>query len=467
MDKILKIKLFFIALFLLGTLYNYELVFVQTTQTSYVFTILNIMIASICFGVILSTAVYNFALYFYFTSKQHLFYALAQFSTLIFLVTLDSLNSSPFDEVFGIISNRLFDSSQLFMLIFTLLFIKEFLKNYGEYSLNKLIHIIVIFSLIDIIITLISGTSIFSRLIPIFIPIWLILSEAKRLIRHQDIPFLYLFYGWFIVLIIVFIQYLGFIDYTGIIFPFVHVALAIDALMLSLAISYKFKLIEKERVLQQSILLQQSRLASMGEMVAIIAHQWRQPLNFLSFSLMRIKKINKENEKTLNIINDSNIQLQYMSKTIENFRNFYNPSKSKENFSVIEAIENVILITALDLKYITITNKENFTIFGNKNEFEQVILNILNNSKDIFELRKISMPQVIISIEKNKIILSDNAQGIEEANKDKIFDPYFSTKKGNDGIGLYIAKIIIEKELKGILTFENNNQGVDFIINFS
>lgn len=464
MDKSLKIKLFVIFLFLIGTLSNYELVFVQTTSTSYVFNNLNFMIASICFGIIISTAIYNLTLYIYFKSKQHLFYALSQFATLTFLITLDSLNSKPFDTIFNIHSNILFDISQLFMLIFSLLFIKAFLKNYFEYKLDKLINIIVYLAIFDIFLSLILGTSILSRLVPIFLPIWLVLSEAKRVIKKHDIPFYYLFYGWHIVLFIVFIQYIGFVDYTGIIFPFFHLALALDALMLSMAISYKFKLLDEERVIQQSVLLQQSRLASMGEMVAIIAHQWRQPLNFLSFTLMNIKKINKTSEKTVSIVKDANVQLQYMSKTIENFRNFYNPNKSKEEFSISEACYNVLPISSLASKYITVIVNEDFNFFGNKNEFEQVILNILNNSSDIFTQKNIQNPKVTLCIDKDIIRISDNAGGVNIEHKDKIFEPYFSTKDGNDGIGLYIAKMIIEKQMKGELSFENKNDGVEFKI---
>ena len=470
MAKILKIKLFFVLILLLVSSYHYDLIFVQITNTSYTFTNLTFMIASLCFGVILSTAIYNVTLYFYLKSRQHLFYALAQFSTVLFLIILDSLNSQPFDEVFGITSNRLFDMSQLLMLVFMMLFIKEFLKNYFEYRLTKLINIIVYLALFDMVLVVILGTSVLSRLVPIFIPIWLLLSEAYRIVEKKDIPFLYLFYGWYVVMFIVVVQYLGFTDYFGIVFPFFHIALAIDALMLSLAISYKFKLLEEQRELQQTLLLQQSRLASMGEMVAIIAHQWRQPLNFLSFSLMNIKKQTKKydevNEKVKTIIKDSNIQLQYMSKTIENFRNFYNPSKSKEYFSVHKACQNVLPITALLSKYISIKIEEDFTIYGNQNEFEQVILNILNNSNDIFLQREIQKPQLKIVIYDSNISITDNAGGIKKEHQEKIFEPYFSTKEGNDGIGLYISKIIVEQQMKGRLTFCNIEGGARFLMVF-
>jgi len=292
-----------------------------------------------------------------------------------------------------------------------------------------------------------------TKFIPIFIPIWLVLSEARRLVKDKDVPFYYLLLGWSLVLLIVAVEYIGFVKYTGIVFPFLHVALALDSIILSLAISYKFKLLEEDRRTQQTLLLQQSRLASMGEMISIIAHQWRQPLNFLSFSLMNIKKNTKGAEQTIKEASD---QLQYMSKTIDNFSNFYNPSKAKEEFDIKSACENVITIANASVE---IKELNPFSFYGNKNEFEQVVLNIVNNAKDAKEDAKIE-----IIIDSPTIKISDDAGGIDKKHIDKIFEPYFSTKKQNDGIGLYIAKTIIEKEMGGKLSVENKNKGSIFKI---
>ena len=228
--------------------------------------------------------------------------------------------------------------------------------------------------------------------------------------------------------------------------------------MLSLAISYKFKLIEDDRRVQQSLLLQRSRLASMGEMISIIAHQWRQPLNFLSFSLMSIKKECNPNEKTQKTIKDANDQIQYMSKTIESFSNFYNPSKTKENFDIELSIQNAINLSQIqNIKLIT-TN--NFSTFGNKNEFEQVILNIINNAKDA----STSDLTITITVDKPTIVIKDNSGGIKKENQEKVFEPYFSTKEGSDGIGLYIAKTIIEQEMAGKLSLASDERGSSFTI---
>jgi signal transduction histidine kinase len=453
MDKALKIKLTLIFILLLIAIFNYEQIFIKNTDAIHSYGNIKFMVATICFGVIASTSIYNFALYSYMRSRQHLYYALAQLFTLVFLINLDSLFIKPFDEVFGLKSLFLFDISQVLMLFFSLLFIKEFLRTYHGDKLHELINIILYIAIFDFVFALIFSHTIVTKFIPIFIPIWLVLSEARRLIKDKDVPFYYLLFGWGFVLFVVAVEYIGFVQFTGIVFPFLHVALALDSIILSLAISYKFKLLEDDRRIQQTLLLQQSRLASMGEMISIVAHQWRQPLNFLSFSLMNIKKNTKGAEQT---IKEASNQLQYMSKTIENFRNFYNPSKEKGEFDIKSACENAVKIANISVQ---INELNPFTFYGNKNEFEQVILNIVNNAREAKKDAKIE-----IIIDKATITICDNAGGIDKKNIDKIFEPYFSTKKESDGIGLYIAKTIVEREMGGKLSVENKNGGAVFMI---
>ena len=453
MDKILKLKLVLIFILLLVAVFNYELHFIKSTDAIHTYDHVTFMVATICFGVIAGTSIYNFALFAYMKSRQHIYYALAQLFTLMFLINLDSLFIKPFDEIFGLKSLFLFDISQVLMLFFSLLFIKEFLRTYHGSRLHELINVILYIAIFDFVFALIFSHTIVTKFIPIFIPIWLVLSEARRLVKDKDVPFYYLLVGWSLVLLIVAVEYIGFVKYTGIVFPFLHVALALDSIILSLAISYKFKLLEEDRRTQQTLLLQQSRLASMGEMISIIAHQWRQPLNFLSFSLMNIKKNTKGAEQTIKEASD---QLQYMSKTIDNFSNFYNPSKAKEEFDIKSACENVITIANASVE---IKELNPFSFYSNKNEFEQVVLNIVNNAKDAKEDAKIE-----IIIDSPTIKISDDAGGIDKKIIDKIFEPYFSTKKQNDGIGLYIAKTIIEKEMGGKLSVENKNKGAIFKI---
>lgn len=463
MDKVLKIKLLFVAIVFGASTYFYKAIYFQSPEPLYTYDTAIFFVTALCFGVIFTAAIYNFALSRYMKSQEHLFYALAQFFTILFLAHLDSINIKPFDTLFGLKSLFWFDVSQLLMLFFTMLFIKAFLYHYLHDRLEGLINLILYAVVADFIIALLFSRPLIFKLIPIFVPIWLVLSEANRLCvkERKDVAFYYLLYGWGVVLLIVAVEYVGFVDATGWVFPWLHVALAIDAIILSLALSYKFKLLEDDHKRQQSILLQQSRLASMGEMISIIAHQWRQPLTYLSFAFMNInKKCASTDAKET--IKEAQKQLQYMSETIENFRNFYNPSKQKENFSIAKACTNVTEMLKASIPYVTLHVEKDFSLFGNQNEFEQVILNLLNNAKEAIQTRSISEPKIEIKINAPKVTVTDNAGGIDEKELNQIFEPYHTTKENNDGIGLYIAKTIIQNELKGRLNVKNIQDGARF-----
>jgi len=206
-----------------------------------------------------------------------------------------------------------------------------------------------------------------------------------------------------------------------------------------------------ENTKKDMILQQQSKLAAMGEMISAIAHQWRQPLNTLSLNIQLLiddffdnkvdeKYIEKFEEKQLKTIN-------FMSKTIDDFRNFFS-HKEKEKFHIKEAINEVIELINAQLKNNNISIEiigEDFEVYGYKNEFKQVILNLINNSKDSIIESKIN-GKITIKLQKNKIIITDNGKNIPKKIQNRIFEPYFTTKgaKGT-GIGLYMSKMIIEK----------------------
>jgi len=472
MNRFLVFKLILIALyFLVALFFFYDEHFVVNIETLHHFSNIPFMFATISFGIIISATIYNFSLYIYLKNRQYLYYSLAQFSSLLFLINLDSLFIAPFDEIFGLKSIVFFDISQLSMLIFSLLFLQAFFRNYEGVELDKLIRGITLFALFDIIFVSIFSHAFFIRLIPIFIPILLVLSEAIRYVKKRDLPFYLILIAWSTVLLVVFFEYFGILKLIGIIFPFLHLAIALESILLSLAIAYKFKLVEEEKNEQKTLLFQQSRLASMGEMVSAIVHQWRQPLNTISFGLMNIKRNSDGQEKNLRTIKKLNEQVQYMSDTIEGFRNFYNPSRIKENFSIHKAVQNSYLIASVVLKksniLFSIELKEDFMLYGHQNEIEQVILNLINNAKDELIHSKIEEPILVIVIDKGVIMVQDNGRGVKKDYNHKIFDPYFSTKENRDGIGLYLSKMIIEKEFSGKIYVESIEGKNSFFIKFN
>ena len=221
--------------------------------------------------------------------------------------------------------------------------------------------------------------------------------------------------------------------------------------------------------LQEQLLIQQSKLASMGEMIANIAHQWRQPLSIISTSATGIK-IQKEmgildddsEIKSLDCINEN---AQYLSNTIEDFRDFFKKSKIKNLVNLNTLLEKTLklIITRLKNKKITIINNCTDIEFETyEREMIQVFMNIINNSIDAFE-NKDYEKFIFFETKKfeNKIVINikDNAGGIDENILDKIFEPYFTTKesKQGTGIGLYMCNEIVVKHFNGEISVENES----------
>jgi signal transduction histidine kinase len=225
-------------------------------------------------------------------------------------------------------------------------------------------------------------------------------------------------------------------------------------------------------------ILQQSRLAKVGSMISMIAHQWRQPLSELSGILMELEtatQFKKVNERhILTAVERSNTMIDFMSNTIDDFRNFYKPDKKKEYFFISDACKKAINLVdatlhnfSIDLRFTIVEDKK---IFGYPSEYSQVILNLISNAKDILVEKEIKNPQINVTIEskgmKSIVTIKDNAGGIKEENLDLLFDPYYSTKETSKGtgLGLYISKLIIERNMGGELSVENDREGAVFKI---
>jgi len=232
----------------------------------------------------------------------------------------------------------------------------------------------------------------------------------------------------------------------------------------------------EENLKQQQLLQEQTKLAAMGEMIGAIAHQWRQPLNALGLSIQNLEydfsdghvdeafihRYVKKNKETI----------EFMSQTIDDFRNFFKVDKTKEKFPVKKAIEETVSIQEASLKKHNITLKitgDDFSIYGFRSEFQQVILNIITNAAYALKNSHIEYPTIDIVLEEQRISISDNAKGIEEEIFDRIFEPYFTTKEQGEGtgIGLYMSKVIIEENMGAVLSVVNQKEGgASFIIDF-
>ncbi len=237
------------------------------------------------------------------------------------------------------------------------------------------------------------------------------------------------------------------------------------------------KEVKKNRQKDQQ-LLHQSRLAQMGEMISMISHQWRQPLAAISATSAAIElkaSLNKLDNKTAEKkAHDISNFSQHLSRTIDDFRNFFKPNKEKRKTTydeIITAVLNIVKtsITNKNIEIYTDLHCHN-TFMSYPNELQQVVLNLIKNAEDILLEKMVKNPYIKIKTyqENNTHILevSDNGGGVPETMIEKIFDPYFSTKtkKEGTGLGLYMSKMIIEEHCGGKIDIFNTNEGAVFKI---
>jgi len=225
-------------------------------------------------------------------------------------------------------------------------------------------------------------------------------------------------------------------------------------------------------------MMTQSRSAAMGEMISMIAHQWRQPLAVISMDAnniladIELDMVEQESLKeiSLEIINQTN----ELSKTIDDFKEFFKPVKESEMVLVEEVIKRAFSVVGKSLENNNVAVRK---IFSSKQEIDtysrelmQVFINILNNAKEVLIEKNVQAKEILIELEDTEdtiiIKICDNAGGILDSIIDKIFEPYFSTKdaKTGTGLGLYMSKTIIEKHLSGTLRVINTHEGACFII---
>ena len=256
-----------------------------------------------------------------------------------------------------------------------------------------------------------------------------------------------------------------------IVFIMVILSLYVSNIIFQLFENYRLKinLEAKNSLEKEKLMLQQSKMAIMGEMIANIAHQWKQPLNLISISSGLIK-INQEvkdfstPEEINKTIDNIDTSVKYLSETIDDFRNFFKPDKEKSYFHISDSINQTIKLVSSQFKNNSIEllqEIENVELLGYQNELSQVLINILKNAKDeLVKLdnskRRLVFIKTYVEYQNLIIEIKDNAGGIPENIKDKIFDAYFTTKKDDEGtgIGLYMSKQIIEG-MKGKIEVSN------------
>ena len=228
---------------------------------------------------------------------------------------------------------------------------------------------------------------------------------------------------------------------------------------------------------KDDLMIAQSRQAAMGEMISMIAHQWRQPLTVIGMHANNMTmdyQLNEySQERTIEHINGINRQVEYLSKTINDFRDFFKPTKTKSTITLKSVIKDAVTIVEHNLRNNKIELLYNFNskseLLTHPNELLQVILIMLSNARDAIKEASISDANITISSYDEDgfavISICDNGKGINKEDQKSIFNPYFSTKEKNGtGLGLFMSKTIINKHLHGEVSFENKERGVCFYI---
>ena len=454
----------------------FRYIYVSTSDTFYDFIAKDgkiQLILGLIIGLILMAGIYNAAMYYYNKDVSFLYYALMQ----LFMVMLLYSYSGAFvwDEASYFSRNISFQSiisisASLFAALFTAHFLDT--KNYLP-KLNKIINIGIVAIGIDLIISIFYKSMLVEYYILPFLMLPLIYAGYKR-VRQGYKPARFYLAGWIVFTIAVFLNIFQ-VGYDYLIIDPLYIGSAIEAVLFSLALSYKIRMVAKAKEEQKELLVHQSKLASMGEMIGNIAHQWRQPLTHLGYTMMNLKEAQKHGELDEQYlskkVDDATTQIEFMSQTIDDFKDFYTPHKEKENFSLAEATHETLEIMRNTLNHSDIevvhSIKEDSTLCNYKNEYKQVLLNLLSNAKDVLLERATKTPTITIIIDKGRVTVEDNAGGIKEDVLKRIYEPYFTTKEGNSGIGLYMSKMIVERNMGGQLSIENSSEGAKFTLLFT
>jgi signal transduction histidine kinase len=441
------------------------------------------LVEGLFFGGMLIMMLYNLFLYFLLKHSAYLYYVFYTFWLIIYFIGLFGFSQRYFPDykwMFYLSSGAFFVSMTLF--IQSILHVKE--KVPKVYILFKAFLIyFVLFTLLNSLALEMHSFfyaqilfDLFFILVPIYVV--LVISTTYYLAYFQnDIVAQFYAVIWTIVSMVGLLLPLVYLNLfetdipSDYIFQFL---ILFEVLCFSFILAYKIRLIQKEKQSQSSILIQQNKLASMGEMISIIAHQWRQPLSEINGIVLEIDVDNRrkklDNARLNSHLNEIEATTAYLSGTISDFMNFFKHDKNVNYFYISDAINRATKLLTLSHKKnsieIIIDIERNIELYSYQSELIQALLILMNNSIDAIIINKVDNPKILINsrIEKSNIIITveDNAGGIPLDIIEKIYNPYFTTKhesKGT-GLGLYILTMLIEKSMQGVVTIENVNEGV-------
>lgn len=465
-----------------------------------------LLLTGLYYGVFIIIFLYNLILYFYTREKNYVYYLLFISSFIGWQMTLDGLGIQYFWTHWPWVIEHMAPLWMSLATFFAILFSRSFLRtkeNAGR--LDTLLLILLLLSGV-----LMTGTLFIAYDLIVTINAVMGVVAASTLFvtgivtfRREYRPARFYIAGWSAFLVGTVVFALNKFDLFGGFYLFNHaqqVGSAIEMILLSWALADRVKLLQDEYVEKLSglnlmlqgkvreglesarekdrMMLKQSKLAALGEMIEQIAHQWRQPLNTLAlisqdlYFKVQLGQFKAEDfEKAHEQINNN---LQYMSKTIDDFRNLHMSDKEAEDFSLEELVNSVVSLNEASLKFSNIkctifTSGEHY-IKTAKNELIQILMNLIKNARDAITVHQIQEGRIIVGVEEDDdkvmLFIEDNGGGIPSEIAESIFDPYYTTKSKDEGsgIGLYMSKSIIEETMHGTLTVVNGSMGARFVI---
>jgi len=429
----------------------------------------------LAYGILFCAFLYYLIIYFSTKVRSFLYYSIMQLFVLLSLIGFTYVSFLAYPNQGFYLTQAIIDICETSAFLFTLLFAKQILDTKTVMpKINHILNFFILLNLLDIIAILFYKHSILYEYMRFDI-VFLIPTIAGLLAVYKGNKFASIYtMGWFLMFIFIYIAEEQIFSFSSI--YTIHIAAPLESLIFSFALGVMLKDLVNKQNEKEKMLIHKSKLASMGEMINNIAHQWRQPLTHLGYINMNLQLASDDEQFDTKYlkekIKESNHQIEFMSETIDNFRDFYKPSKEKEPFHISKAIQKSIDIMTPLLKLNTI--EINFVIHQDtllisyENQYSQVILNLISNAKDELISQNIKDPHITIELyqRKGKILttITDNAGGIKKEFINKIFEPYFTTKEKGSGIGLYMSKTIIESHFKGSLSVQNNDDGACFTI---
>lgn len=479
---------------------------IQTSESIMYHTQHFLLLSGVYYGLFILILFYNLISFIYTRNKQYFLYLIFISSFILYQLSLDGTGIIYFWSEFEWMKSHGSSTMMAVTTLAVILFSREFLKtkSYTPRIDRYLSILMVIVSMIAVLAPFVEYGDVIAFIAAIAIILPPLLLVAGVIVYKKGFyPARLYVAGWSAFLfsnIIFAMNKLGWIGGFEFIEHAQQIGSALEMIFLSWALADLQKQSEREYIekvnslntlLQDEvdesllqirkndqILIEKSRLAAMGEMIEQIAHQWRQPLHTLAllnqslYFKVRLKTVKEEDYEEVHERIDE--QLQYMSQTIDDFRNFSKPDKEKEIFYLEEVIKSALNLSEGSLKYAKINGElycdKKHEVYGIRHEMMQVCMNFIKNVQDIVLHKKIEKPWIRFYIEEAQehvvVYVKDNAGGIDSDKISKVFDPYFSTKAHleSSGIGLYMSKEIIEKSMGGTISVVNGPEGAIFSI---